>query len=233
MPETSPEQFNPDIADLTTEAALNEWVLNQPMAPKPSSLGGPGPAPEKKLQAPTLEVPPASLGLIDDYTSPLGLSPHDRAVARLRASYAAMVGVARRGVTTYTEGGLRWDGINNHRNPWGHPRQSPHYADCSAFVTWAIWVATRDWHLHDFVNGQSWQAGYTGTMTEHGVGINGGSLIHADVVMYGGSWWVPQHTAIYVGNGRVVSHGQQGDPQVYPVDLYGALPITRFIRYIR
>lgn len=241
-PVPDPETFDPDIPDLQTEAEINAHVVQQPLGSKiadPANYGGPGPQPAEHIPvADQADIDPTAtegvIGhLLEAYRSPLGLSGHDRAIARLRASYAAMVGVARRGVTEYTEGASRWDGIDNRRNPWGKPRQSPHHADCSAFYTWAVWIATRAWKLGDFVNGEGWRAGYTGTMTSHGERVDPNHLIHADAVFYGGSFSVPQHVAIYVGNGRVVSHGSPGEPKVYPTDLYGALPIMQCRRYIR
>lgn len=165
--------------------------------------------------------------------SPLGLNNvHDRIKIRNNVCKAAILGAKNRSHMIYTEGPARWSGIA--QNKIAARGEFPPAADCSAYVTWCFWTYTRHFrYIGDFVNGLNWTAGYTGTMTQHGQDIKYSDLIHADVVFYGGSWAIPAHTALYIGNGQVVSHGQQGDPRVYPVNLYGALPITRYKRYIR
>jgi cell wall-associated NlpC family hydrolase len=167
-----------------------------------------------------------------DFWSPLGFNnAKQRGAIRGKAFAAAYTGYLHRGHMTYTEGPSRWSGIAGHHRAYRH--EYPPFADCSAFVTWCLWDATRAERTWDFVNGANWSGGYTGTMTQHGIDVSWGSLLMADAVFYGGSWSVPAHVAIYIGHGRVISHGMQGDPRVYPVNLYGALPIRRFKRYIR
>lgn len=166
------------------------------------------------------------------YHSPLGFnSAKQRGAIRGKAWAAAYTAYLHHTHINYTEGSSRWSGINDHRRAYRH--EYPQFMDCSAFVTWCLWDATRAEKSGDFVNGAGWSGGYTGTMTQHGIDVNGGDLLMADVVFYGGSWSIPAHTAIYIGNGRVISHGMQGDPRIYPTNLFGALPIRRFKRYIR
>lgn len=166
------------------------------------------------------------------YHSPLGLNDgHQRYVIRQKAVSAALVAVSHRTETTYTEGRLRWDGIAHDRR--AYRRESPHQADCSSLLGWCFWDATRAERLGDFVNGENWTGGYTGTMVNHGEDVTTVGLKPADAVFYGTNWARPAHTALYIGNGRVVSHGMQGDPRIYPVSLFGALPILRAKRYIR
>jgi NlpC/P60 family len=166
------------------------------------------------------------------YHSPLGFNNvHQRVAIRDKAYKAAIVGVRNRAHATYTESWERWSGIADNRRAYKH--ESPLFADCSAFATWCFWDATRAEKTGDFVNGLRWQAGYTGTMTRFGQRIEQKDLITADAVFYGGSEAVPAHVALYIGGGKVVSNGEQGDPRVYPLDLYGALPLNQFRRYIR
>jgi cell wall-associated NlpC family hydrolase len=164
------------------------------------------------------------------YHSPLGLGGRERKRARDIAVYAAMMGYRHRGQMIYTEGGARWSGIDDRR--LGYKGEFPRAADCSAFVTWCIWNACEHFHIkHDIVNGANWREGYTGTMVEHGQRIGFHQLLPGDAVLYAGSSSVPQHTAIYVGHGRVVSHGHQGGPLLLPVEL--GLPLNQARRYIR
>lgn len=164
------------------------------------------------------------------YHSPFGLSGPQRQRARDIAVYAAMVGYHHRSQMIYTEGGARWSGIDDHR--LGYKNEFPRAADCSAFDSWCLWNAFEHFHIHeDHVNGANWREGYTGTMVEHGVEVAISQLLPADSVFYAGTRSVPQHVAIYVGHGRVVSHGRQGDPSLLPVHL--GLPINQARRYIR
>jgi cell wall-associated NlpC family hydrolase len=166
------------------------------------------------------------------YRSPLGFdNAKQRGKIRGKAFSAAYTGYLHHNQMTYTEGSLRWSGIDGHHRAYRH--EFPPFADCSAFVTWCYWDATRAEKTWDFVNGDNWAGGYTGTMTEHGADVSGNELLMADAVFYGGSWSVPAHVALYIGKGKVISHGQPGDPRIYPLNLNGVLPITRFKRYIR
>lgn len=159
------------------------------------------------------------------YRSPLGLSGPQRLAIRAGAVAAAELALHHRPIV-YTEGGDRWDGINHHRLAARH--EFPHAADCSAFCTWCLWTASRWKHnLGDFVNGQGWKAGYTGTMEVHGQRIERKHLIRADLVLYG----TPSHVAIYVGHDRVISHGSPGGPRLLRVDYRS--DIHSFRRYVR
>lgn len=160
--------------------------------------------------------------------SALGLSRASRYAARSRAKRAALLGYRHRGAMHYTQGWRRWDGIRlGLRGDRGH---FPNYEDCSAFYSWCLWCATRHNGLGDFVNGAFWRAGFTGTMTRHGVQVPLNKLLVADAIMYGGSYSVPEHTAIYVGHGKVVSFGSEIGPLLLP---YNYRPINHARRYIR
>lgn len=142
---------------------------------------------------------------------------------------AALTAERHRAHITYTEQERRWSGIAEGRR--AYKKEFPLYADCSAFATWCYWDATRAEKTGDFVNGARWAAGFTGTMVQHGERVE--NLLTGDAVFYGGALSVPAHVAIYIGKSLVVSHGMQGDPRVYPLDLNGALPINQYRRYIR
>jgi cell wall-associated NlpC family hydrolase len=166
------------------------------------------------------------------YKSPFGLNGKERQRAREIAVYAAMVAYHNRDHMIYSEGSARWSGIDDHR--LGYKGEFPRVTDCSGFDTWALWNAFEHFHIHgDHVNGEGWREGYTGTMTQHGIGVHLNALLPADSIFYGGTVRIPQHVAIYVGSGRVVSHGHQGGPLLLPMDLGHELPIVQARRYIR
>lgn len=164
------------------------------------------------------------------YKSPFGLSRAERKRAREIAVYAVMVGYRHRDEMLYTEGAARWSGIADHR--LGYKDEFPRAADCSAFTTWGLWNAFEHFHIHeDHVNGDDYLAGYTGTQTQHGIRVRLDSLLPGDLIFYGGTESIPQHVAMYVGKGRVVSHGHPGGPLLLPIEI--GLPIVQARRYIR
>lgn len=155
-----------------------------------------------------------------------GLSERHRKEAVNGALQAAIVGLKHAYAQHYTQGELRWQGIDRHRDASkGH---YPNYSDCSAFVTWCYWngLFLRG-HHSDIVNGQNWRAGYTGTMLNHGHAVS--SPLPGDAIIYGPSW-PGEHTAIYTGNGLVVSHGGDPGPLLLPWRYRGdVLSIRRYI----
>jgi hypothetical protein len=165
-------------------------------------------------------------------------SAHDRATARRLAVEAAGLARAHAPELHYTEGPERWEGIDRHLR--AIRGEYPHHADCSAFVTWCLWTATRAWHLPDFVNGANWDGGYTGTLSTHGVRVGGpavatGSLLLADVALYGPPTGPRAHTALVVharhGVPYVVSNGSEAGPFLLPLRYRTDLrEVRRFIR---
>jgi hypothetical protein len=109
----------------------------------------------------------------------------------------------------YTQGPARWEGIQKGLKAWRG--QYPHWSDCSAFATWCLWNGLDHFHHSDTVNGQRWQAGYTGTLLQHGRAVR--SPIPGDLIIYGNGW-PGEHTAVYTGGGLVVSHGGDPGPQL-------------------
>lgn len=91
------------------------------------------------------------------------------------------------------------------------------YEDCSSSVTGLYWLA----HLPD-PNGLGYNGyGYTGTQAAHGVvvwriGQPLSQLKPGDLIFYGGGW-PHHHVTMYLGNGRVFSHGTSLGPYNLPV----------------
>jgi len=105
----------------------------------------------------------------------------------------------------YTQTSSRWSGITGHVRP----PNAPPYSDCSAAVTWCYWTVFGSGP--DFINGDSWRGGYTGTLSSHGWSVPCSSMIVGDLSFYGSPI---SHVAMSMGNGQVVSHGSD------PVGLY-------------
>lgn len=141
-----------------------------------------------------------------------GLSPRQQVVAVRLAQQAAVLGFHHAPDIHYTQGPARWEGINTRKRSFHG--EYPHYADCSAFVTWCLWNALqRHFGLPDIVNGQHWREGYTGTMVQHGRTVS--SPLPGDAIIYGAAP-AGEHTAIYTGGGLVVSHGSESGPLLLP-----------------
>jgi len=117
---------------------------------------------------------------------------------------AAMALYNQRSHETYTQGSSRWSGITGKVMPPNAPPSS----DCSAAATWCYW--TQYGSGPDFLNGQNWKAGYTGSLIQHGKTVTCTAMQPGDLVFYGSP---VNHVAIFVGNGKVVSHGS--DPVSY------------------
>jgi len=158
--------------------------------------------------------------------SAIGLSPRQRVAARKRIVRAAWIGYQHRGAIHYTQRSQRWAIRTGARSKRG---QYPHNADCSAYATYLHWDATVDHHLRDFINGAAWRAGFTGTMVRHGVRIGRPTLV-GDCVFYGGSFWVPHHVAVYIGHGRVFSHGSESGPYILPWNYRRVVQTRRYLR---
>lgn len=152
----------------------------------------------------------------------------ERWQARDVATHAALLGVRHKDEIHYTQDWQqRWEGISNHLI--AAKGQFPHHADCSAFVTWCLWNALRGGP--DVVNGENWQAGYTGTLVQHGkVIVHPEHAVRGDAVLYGNPTY---HTAIIIGrrDGRLLaaSHGEETGPYIVPWNAWPVNSIRRFI----
>lgn len=154
-------------------------------------------------------------------------------VARVLTTQAALLGYHHASEIHYTQGSERWSGINKHLI--AAKGQFPREADCSAFVTWCLWNSLRlRFGLQDIVNGSNWDAGYTGTLAQHGREVHHvHNVIHGDVVLYGPAPTY-EHTAIVVGHRnkipQVVSHGSELGPYLLPYNYRSDANMIR--RYI-
>ena len=128
---------------------------------------------------------------------------------RKRVVRAALLGHKHKGEVHYTMGARRWDGVTNRCR--SHLGRFPKWADCSSYVTWCLWDALGGPNAGpDIANGQSWKAGYTGTLKQHGRRVSLENAVAGDLVHYGGG--TGSHVTIVVGKNKVVSHGSEGGP---------------------
>lgn len=147
--------------------------------------------------------------------------------ARNLAMQAAWLGLTHRHLMHYSQGSRRWNGIRFHMR--ASQGKFPHYLDCSAFVEWCIWCGLSHFKIKDLVSGLRWHSSYTVPMMHHGLPVHEGHLIRADVVFYGRNGY-PEHAAIYVGGGKVISQGSEGGPYFLPVHYRS--DVLAFRRYI-
>lgn len=122
---------------------------------------------------------------------------------RTLVTNAAMFGYSHRYLIHYTQTPSRMYGVRHRIKP----PNVPYYEDCSSFATWCYWVAGASDPNGLRYNGQ----GYTGTLIHTGRRISSTQMRPGDLVFYG-HYAVPSHVAIYVGSGRVVSHGSEVGP---------------------
>lgn len=130
---------------------------------------------------------------------------------RQRIVAAAFVGYTNRDRIRYTQDARRMQGVRERiRVP-----AFPTFEDCSSFATWCYWVAGAP-----DPNGRGYDGfGFTGTQI--GPGKQVATPRPGDLVFYG---WepaprsCPKHVALYVGNGKVVSHGSESGPNLATLD---------------
>ena len=150
----------------------------------------------------------------------LGLHAIQRARVRRRIKASAYLALRNAPVVHYTQGPARWQGIASHLR--AYKGQFPHYADCSAFATWCHWDASLRYKPRDYVNGEGWTGGYTGTMADHGVRVQDYTHLKVgDLVLYGPAPTY-EHVAVVVkggpiGSAQVISHGSEAGPFLLPV----------------
>lgn len=90
--------------------------------------------------------------------------------------------------------------------PAGLFADNPEYIDCSAFFTLCYKAAGAPDPNGAGYNG----TGYTGTLVANGRWVT--TPNPGDACFYGSSRGVPGHVTVYVGAGRCISMGQEGDP---------------------
>lgn len=127
---------------------------------------------------------------------------------RKRIVAAAHVGFRNREQIAYSQGADRMEGVRRGIRP----PQFPSVEDCSSFATWCYFAAgAPDPNDVDF-NG----SGFTGTQIRHGRERR--KPRPGDLVFYGHSHGDINHVTVYVGNGKVISHGQESGPSLFPID---------------
>jgi hypothetical protein len=160
--------------------------------------------------------------------APTGLNARDRIRARDLAVRAAALALNNASAIEYTMDARRWDPIKRHRKAFRG--QFGHFQDCSSFATWCLWNGLDHFGIADIVNGDSFHAGFTGTMTAHGHQVSRGDALRGDCVFYckAGTREI-NHVALYVGGGMVISHGSEPGPNKLRMDYR---PIAQIRRYI-
>lgn len=129
---------------------------------------------------------------------------------RRRAVVAAMLLLYHhRDQVHYTQGPRRMWGVTQKIRPPKYPTD----LDCSASVTWAYFAAGAPDPNDLGYSG----VGYTGTLSKHGRKVSLTVAKPGALVFYGKRWpW--QHVAVYIGAGKVISHGSEGGPYLLPVN---------------
>lgn len=93
------------------------------------------------------------------------------------------------------------------------------WEDCSSFDTGLYWIAGAP-----DPNGRGYDGqGYTGTLYPRGRSVTAAGARPGDLVFYGWDSRInaPAHVALYIGNGRVISHGSEAGPLELGVDYRG------------
>jgi hypothetical protein len=157
-----------------------------------------------------------------------GLSDTHRIRARDLAMEGAFLALAHRSEVHYTQGSRRWQGIAGDLKAW--KGEFPHYADCSSFATWCLWLGLDHYDVRDVVNGAAWKAGYTGTILQHGKRVlHLENVARGDLAIYGRGW-PGSHVAICIGGGLVISHGSEAGP--FKLPLHYRPDLLQIRRYI-
>lgn len=166
-----------------------------------------------------------------------GLNARDRATARRLFIKGVEVLMAHPAGLHYSQNmQLRWEGIDKKIVPWTRTGQVngkyPKHGDCSSTVTYLLWLALHNhFHLADIVNRLDWQAGYTGTLIDHGKTVKDWSRLKVgDLIIYGSSVSNTEHVAGSIGGRRAFSHGSEAGPFIVDFEYRGDIvAIKRFI----
>jgi hypothetical protein len=132
--------------------------------------------------------------LYNHYHVPVGSTLRQGIVAN------AIFGYNHRGSIHYTQSSMRMYGVKHHV----HPPGIPYYEDCSSFATWCYYAAGAPDPNHLGYSG----FGFTGTLGSHGTRTL--SPRPGDLCFYG--FFPYHHVTIYIGGGRVISHGSEIGP---------------------
>lgn len=133
------------------------------------------------------------------------LNSYLRQTVRQRIVDVAIYDAMRNGSIHYTQTTSRMYGVRNQIRPPAVPL----YEDCSSFVTYCYWVAGAP-----DPNGLGYNGyGFTGTQISRGRKVATPSP--GDILFYGwGFNGYPKHEALYIGAGKLVSHGSESGPQI-------------------
>jgi NlpC/P60 family len=209
-------------ADLPVD---DHWTL-------PEDLGDVAPPGQEHKLAPEID-PALGIDPVDAFDAAAirlartGLNARDRIRARDLTIQAASLALRHASEIQYTWGPRRWDGIRRNRKAWRG--EFPRFQDCSSFATWCLWNGLDHFGIRDVVNGQSWQAGFTGTMTSHGQRVTRNRLMRGDLLFYANAQRVINHVTIYIGGGMVISHGSEPGPRKLNMDYRPVVEIRRYI----
>lgn len=173
----------------------------------------------KKLR-PDGEVGPTTLKVLAKYFDAysfllyVGHAPADSKEERMRNQIVAYAlwGYNNRGSMHYAQ-----------QRPMDLLRDLKHlpvWNDCSEFATKAYKYAGAPDPNGNNYNG----SGYTGTLATHGRYASRAQP--GDLVLYGPAPTY-EHVAIYIGNGRVISHGSEPGPYLLPVNYRADVGPTR------
>ena len=193
-----PKSDKPQSNDHGPQNGPGPQPKDQP-GPQPQTDNKP-PQPQDSANGSPCKVPPTRQGIVD----------------------AAMWAHSSGKYINYSQGGSRWSGISQKTCPY---QGVPHITDCSAFVTWLYWSAFGNGK--DFVNGQDWKAGYTGSMGSHGTPVSLAQARPGDVVLYGSHPY--HHATLYVGNNKVISFGANGPAKLLPINYRGDYHIRSYL----
>lgn len=153
-------------------------------------------------------------GLSDDHAA------HARGVLTLQAKTM----VRRKETIHYSQGANRQVGVRNHLSIIHG--DFPRTCDCSSTSWWMLFDALRrPYGIRDIVchTSPGWNPDglvYTGSMYRHGKAvIHDKNLKIGDLIFYGDQGGgVPEHVAMYMGGGKVFSHGSEGGPYILDID---------------
>ena len=158
--------------------------------------------------------------------APIGLNARDRIRARDLAIQAAALALRNNAAIKYEMDARRWDPIKRNRKAWRG--EFGRFQDCSSFATWCLWNGLDHFGVKDIVNGQTWRAGFTGTMLDHGQRVTRANILRGDLLFYAKNGRI-NHVTIYIGGGMVISHGQEPGPVKVRMDYRPIVQIRRYI----
>jgi hypothetical protein len=171
-----------------------------------------------------------------------GLSAQHRDECRQVIALGAAYMLAKPTQVNYTQGAARWSAISGKhvlefKKVGGKltidaaHHVLPFSGDCSSTDSWLLWLPLHHYigelrggdGVRDVVNGTNWTGGYTGTMVAHGKPVvNPKNWLVGDQVFYGGTPWVPEHVATFMGwkgsTPVVFTHGTPSGPYLSPID---------------